>query len=132
MLSVPARVRLEYWISFWRVDTSARVRRMMLRVEQGEGRKDRHAMLSPVLLELLRDWYRIARPQGWLLPGQNPVNPMTTRQLIAVSVLSLIAAAEHVHRHHTLRTRRRQSVPPAILVGSQYTPAKSTGELTCL
>ena len=55
--------------------------RMMLRVEQGKGRKDRHAMLSPVLLELLRDWYRIARPQGWLFPGQNPVAPMSTRQL---------------------------------------------------
>jgi integrase len=41
--------------------------RMMLRVEQG---KDRYAMLSAVLLELLRDWYRIARPQGWLFPGQ--------------------------------------------------------------
>ena len=38
-------------------------------------------MLSPVLLALLRDWYRIARPQGWLFPGQNPANPMTTRQL---------------------------------------------------
>jgi site-specific recombinase XerD len=56
-------------------------KRMMLRVEQGKGHKDRYAMLSPVLLELLRDWYRIARPQGWLFPGQNPVNPMTTRQL---------------------------------------------------
>ena len=55
--------------------------RMMLRVEQGKGRKDRYAMLSPQLLERLRDWYRIARPQGWLFPGQNPVNPMTTRQL---------------------------------------------------
>jgi integrase/recombinase XerD len=47
-------------------------RRMMLRVEQGKslppakagGRKDRHAMLSPELLELLRDWYRLARPRG--------------------------------------------------------------------
>ena len=56
-------------------------KRMMLRVEQGKGRKDRYAMLSPVLLALLRDWYRIARPQGWLFPGQNPVNHMTTRQL---------------------------------------------------
>jgi len=56
-------------------------KRMMLRVEQGKGRKDRHAMLSPVLLELLRDWYRVGRPQGWLFPGQNPTNPMTTRQL---------------------------------------------------
>jgi site-specific recombinase XerD len=56
-------------------------KRMMLRVEQGKGRKDRYAMLSPQLLELLRDWYRVARPQGWLFPGQNPVNPMTARQL---------------------------------------------------
>jgi integrase/recombinase XerD len=55
--------------------------RMMLRVEQGKGRKDRYAMLSPVLLGLLRDWYRLARPQGWLFPGQDPVRPMTTRQL---------------------------------------------------
>src|SRR5256885_11208007 len=54
---------------------------MMLRVERGKGRKDRYAMLSPQLLELLRDWYRVARPQGWLFPGQNPVNPMTARQL---------------------------------------------------
>jgi len=37
-------------------------------------------MLSPMLLKLLRDWYRIARPRGWLFPGQNPANPMTTRQ----------------------------------------------------
>ena len=44
-------------------------KRMMLRVEQGKGGKDRHAMLSPQLLELLRDWWRIARPQVWLFPG---------------------------------------------------------------
>ncbi len=56
-------------------------KRMMLRVERGKGGKDRHAMLSPQLLELLRDWWRIARPQVWLFPGQNPINPMTTRQL---------------------------------------------------
>jgi integrase len=37
-------------------------------------------MLSPHLLELLRAWYKAARPQGWLFPGINPVNPMTTRQ----------------------------------------------------
>jgi integrase/recombinase XerD len=55
--------------------------RMMLRVEQGKGRKDRHAMLSPVLLELLRDWWRIARPKAWLFPGQDPLQPMSTRQL---------------------------------------------------
>ena len=41
-------------------------KRMLLRIEQGKGRKDRYAMLSPVLLELLRDWWRIARPTAWL------------------------------------------------------------------
>ena len=55
--------------------------RKVLRVEQGKGRKDRNAMLSPQLLELLRDWWRQARPRGWLFPGQNPVNPLSTRQL---------------------------------------------------
>ena len=44
-------------------------KRMVIRVEQGKGRKDRHAMLSPQLLELLRDWWRIAHPQVWMLSG---------------------------------------------------------------
>jgi integrase/recombinase XerD len=56
-------------------------KRMVIRVEQGKGRKDRYVMLSPHLLELLRAWYKAARPQGWLFAGQNPVSPMTTRQL---------------------------------------------------
>src|ERR1700737_5346587 len=56
-------------------------KRMLLRVEQGKGHKDRYVMLSPQLLELLRDWWRIARPRAWLFPGQNPINPMTARQL---------------------------------------------------
>jgi site-specific recombinase XerD len=61
--------------------------RMVIRVEQGKGRKDRYAMLSDPLLELLRAWWLAARkrgvmlPGGWLFPGQNPVNPLTTRQL---------------------------------------------------
>jgi site-specific recombinase XerD len=79
-------------------------KRMMLRVEQGKGRKDRHAMLSPVLLELLRDWYRIARPQGWLFPGQNPVNPMTTRQLTrACQAAAHMAELTKRVTPHTLR-----------------------------
>ena len=60
--------------------------RMTLRVEQGKGRKDRYAMLSPVLLQRLRVWWRIAHaqgrmlPGGWLFPGMNPVDPLTARQ----------------------------------------------------
>jgi integrase/recombinase XerD len=61
--------------------------RMMLRVEQGKGRKDRHAMLSPTLLKLLRAWWRdghrqgVMLPGGWLFPGRNPVDHLSTRQL---------------------------------------------------
>jgi integrase/recombinase XerD len=56
-------------------------KRMLIRVEQGKGRKDRNVMLSPHLLEVLRAWWKAARPQGWLFPGRDPVKPMTTRQL---------------------------------------------------
>jgi site-specific recombinase XerD len=61
--------------------------RMVIRVEQGKGKRDRYAMLSPTLLALLRAWWRHANvhrqllPGGWLFPGQNPVNPLSTRQL---------------------------------------------------
>jgi site-specific recombinase XerD len=79
-------------------------KRMMLRVEQGKGRKDRYAMLSPTLLELLRDWYRIARPLGWLFPGQDPTNPITTRQLTrACHVAASMADLKKRVTPHTLR-----------------------------
>ena len=61
--------------------------RMIIRVERGKGKRDRHAMLSPGLLKILRAWWRDGRakhkllPGGWLFPGQNPVDPMSTRQL---------------------------------------------------
>jgi integrase len=44
-------------------------KRMMLRVEQGKGQRDRDVMLSPHLLQLLREWWKAARPQVWLFPG---------------------------------------------------------------
>ena len=50
-------------------------------VKQGKGSKDRNVMLSPSLLDLLRTWWKAARPQGWLFPGRDPAQPMTTRQL---------------------------------------------------
>jgi site-specific recombinase XerD len=53
--------------------------RMVLRVEQGKGQKDRYVMLSPTLLTILRDWWRVTRPQHWLFPGDRPGCPITTR-----------------------------------------------------
>ena len=61
--------------------------RMILRVEDGKGQRDRNAMLSPGLLKILRAWYREGQakrkmlPGGWLFPGQQPVDPMSPRQL---------------------------------------------------
>jgi site-specific recombinase XerD len=78
--------------------------RMTLRIEQGKGRKDRYVMLSPQLLELLRDWWRVARPQAWLFPGQSPVNPMTGRQLCrAVHAAANAAGIAKRVSPHTLR-----------------------------
>ena len=51
--------------------------RMVLRVEQGKGQKDRYVMLSPRLLETLTDYWRIARPTDWLFPGVIPNLPIT-------------------------------------------------------
>ena len=56
-------------------------KRMVIRVEQGKGGKDRYVMLSPHLLDLLRIWWKAARPRGWLFPGRAPAQPITTRQL---------------------------------------------------
>ncbi len=56
-------------------------KRMLIRVEQGKGRKDRHAMLSPQLLEVLRAWWLQCRTEAWLFPGRDPFLPLTTRQL---------------------------------------------------
>jgi integrase/recombinase XerD len=84
--------------------------RMTLRIEQGKGHKDRYAMLSPLLLERLRAWWRVARAKGkmldggWLFPGQNPVNPMSTRQLNRICHMA--AAAADIDKRispHTLR-----------------------------
>jgi integrase/recombinase XerD len=84
--------------------------RMLIRVEQGKGRKDRHAMLSPQLLVLLRAWWREGRrrgvmlPQGWLFPGRNPITPLSTRQM-SRAVHAAAEAAEIKKRitPHTLR-----------------------------
>ena len=84
--------------------------RMVLRVEQGKGRKDRHAMLSPQLLEQLRAWWREGRrrgallPAGWLFPGRNPIEPLSTRQLNrAVHAAAEAAGIKKRVSPHTLR-----------------------------
>jgi site-specific recombinase XerD len=51
--------------------------RMVIRVEQGKGSKDRYVMLSPMLLEILRNYWKAARPKPWLFPGIHDDRPIT-------------------------------------------------------
>src|SRR5271157_528049 len=77
---------------------------MTLRVERGKGQRERYVMLSPQLLELLRQWWHAARPPVWLFPGQNPINPVTERQINRAMQAAVKAAgiAKRVSPH-TLR-----------------------------
>ena len=89
--------------------------RMLLRVEQGKGQKDRFVMLSPQLLELLRDWWWVARPRAWLFPGLDPVNPMSTRQLCR----AVRTAA------HAAGIAKRVSLPTPAICGAARGPPRS-------
>jgi site-specific recombinase XerD len=62
----------------------------IIRIEQSKSRKDRNVMLSPEMIDLLRQWWKARRgfdahttplPERWLFPGRKPGQPMTTRQL---------------------------------------------------
>ena len=84
--------------------------RMVLRIEQGKGHKDRYAMLSPALLDCLRAWWKTGRAQGkmldggWLFPGQNPIDPLSTRQLNRdIHAAAMVAQIDKRVSMHTLR-----------------------------
>ena len=85
--------------------------RMLIRIEQGKGGKDRNAMLSPHLLALLRLWWRdgkrrnLMMPHGWLFPSRSPIEPISTRQINRVTHKAAEAAglvkpvSPHTLRH---------------------------------
>jgi integrase/recombinase XerD len=79
-------------------------RRMVIRVRQGKGRKDRYVMLSPRLLDLLRRYWKAARPRTWLFPGREPDRPIGVRTVTRICRRALQAAGlEKRVTVHTLR-----------------------------
>ena len=84
--------------------------RMILHIEQGKGSKDRYAMLSPAMLECLRTWWRTARAEGhqlhggWLFPGFNPIEQISTRQLSRV--IHAAADAAQIDKRVSMHTLR--------------------------
>jgi integrase/recombinase XerD len=91
-------------------------KRMLLRIEQGKGRKDRHAMLSPRLLALLQDYWWVVKPRTWLFSGRDPLLPITTRQLHRV--VCETAEALEINKRvtpHVLRHYSESRIIPSLL-----------------
>jgi site-specific recombinase XerD len=63
--------------------TSIDSRRMLILIENGKGGRDRYAMLSPRLLEILRAYWKRVRPGRWLFPGRDPGDHITIRAIQA-------------------------------------------------
>ncbi|HMB02887.1 MAG TPA: site-specific integrase [Isosphaeraceae bacterium] len=78
--------------------------RMVLRVRQGKGRKDRYVMLSPKLLDLLRAYWKEARPRTWLFPGLDPDRPISAAAVMkACRQACRVSGLEKHVTVHTLR-----------------------------
>jgi integrase/recombinase XerD len=78
--------------------------RMVLRIRQGKGRKDRYVMLSPRLLAVLREYWKAARPSDWLFPGDVPGRPLTEASVHRVCVRAARDAG--LDKHVTVHTLR--------------------------
>jgi len=78
--------------------------RKVIRIEQGKGGKDRYVMLSAQLLQILRAYWRLARPARWLFPGREPDHPVSVATLQeACRVATRAAALSKPVTVHTLR-----------------------------
>ncbi|XSC42830.1 tyrosine-type recombinase/integrase [Bradyrhizobium sp. RDT10] len=65
--------------------------RMVIRVEQGKGGRDRYVMLSPQLLKILRAYWRLTRPTRWLFPGRDSERPLDATVLLGHASLQSTA-----------------------------------------
>ena len=78
--------------------------RMVLRIAKGKGQKDRYVMLSPKLLAILRDWWKVQRPRHWLFPGERPEAPITRSAVqLACGIASRRARLGKAITPHLLR-----------------------------
>jgi integrase/recombinase XerD len=77
-------------------------RRMVIRIRQGKGHKDREVMLSPRLLAVLREYWKAVRPKRWLFPGHVPDRPLTAMTVYRACVQAARDAG--LGKHVTVHT----------------------------
>jgi integrase/recombinase XerD len=87
--------------------------RMTITVD-GKGKKDRVVMLSPVLLDTLRQYWRQAKPKHWLFPGETPDQPISGNDVFAVfhNAVRRAGITKHVSPHslrHSFATHLLES-----------------------
>ena len=88
--------------------------RMVIRVEQGKGGKDRYVMLSAQLLRILRTYWRLARPKRWLFPGRDDERPLVPNVLHAACRSACAAAGLSKQvTVHTLRHYAESRIMPS-------------------
>lgn len=79
-------------------------RRMVIRVENGKNQKDRYVMLSPRLLDILRSYWKEARPKQWLFPGSQPSQPISRSAVeVACQEAHRVAGLSKPVTPHSLR-----------------------------
>jgi integrase/recombinase XerD len=79
-------------------------KRMVIRVDQGKGRKDRYVMLPPKLLDMLRDYWKRTHPGEWLFPGRRPGQPISTSAVeVACREVRLRCGVDKPVAPHSLR-----------------------------
>lgn len=78
--------------------------RMVIRIEQGKGRKDRYVPLSPILLAILREYWKLVRPKTWLFPNHRVDRPLGARSIReVVRKASAAAGIRKKVRTHSMR-----------------------------
>lgn len=98
-----AGLRIKETASLKKTDIDSK--RMRIYIQMGKGKKDRHSILSPMLLELLREYYQTTRPKGdWLFPGQKPHTPISTASIsVAFKKAVKKAGIQKDATYHSLR-----------------------------
>ncbi len=98
------------------------IQRMVIRVRQAKGRRDRYVMLSPRLLALLREYWKVARPTEWLFPGDVPGRPITAGSVHHICAQAARAAG--LGKHVTVHTLRHSFATHLLEAGTDLCTIK--------